>query len=244
MHSKAQQRAIGTIAAAVCLLIYFPVANASLSVHGEIVTCSDFISFDHALDRPGSLYFKGWTSKDFDNAESWVASCFAAPPSKADKEREGLLAQRRDLVASNGELARNDKAADEERAANAAEAANDEAVRRTQETERRTQADSERVQRAAYDQCARSDDYRRYLTGTRVLEAFDRAQAAHELLARQKQIEDQSEIVDKYEKRSAGEYLVDAQIELRQRWLAYKAAGGAAQSPTAIARPLRDPCEH
>ncbi len=243
-YSKGRNHVLATTFASLCLLGFFPAAHASMSVHGEIVTCKDFIGFDHALDRPESLYFRGWTSKDFDDAQRWVTSCFAAPPGNADKERERLLAARRQLFTGNGELASNDKAAEEQRAANQIEAANNDAALRTQEAEHRTQQDNERIQRAAYDQCARSDDYRRYLAGMRVLEAFDREQAARELLQRQKQIEDQSDIVDKYEKRSAGEYLVDAQIELRQRWLAYRAAGGAAQSPTAIARPLRNPCEH
>ncbi len=56
-------------------------------VRGENRTCRDLRTWISALDRPSSDYFKGWTGKDFDDAEAWVTACTGVPPSTPDQTR-------------------------------------------------------------------------------------------------------------------------------------------------------------
>src|SRR6266704_2400151 len=90
------------------LFLAQPAAHSATLVRGENRTCRDFADIDYALDHPGSQYFKGWTSEDFDAAETWVASCVGSPATAQDKQRQALLAESRRSFEARGDVKAND----------------------------------------------------------------------------------------------------------------------------------------
>lgn len=205
-------------------------AHASTLVCGENRTCRDYADLDYALDHPNSLYFKGWTTTDFDAAQSWVESCAASPPSRQDQERQSLLLQRRASLESRGEIQRNTEAIQSMRdnelrdqQSQEAELRAQEAARQAEEAKAKRQAQlsiesrrqAERIaKQAAYDECLRTQAYQRYVAGTHAVNALDRAVQAQQSLEHEKQVEDVSETTDLYAKHFAGESLVTSQEDV------------------------------
>jgi hypothetical protein len=227
-------------------LIQLSTAHGSTLVRGENRTCRDFADLDYALDHPSSAYFKGWTSKDFDAAQEWVASCFASPPSHGDTERQSLLVQRRAALEARGEIQRNDEIINNMREAELREQRTKEAELASQEAARRAEEEKaladRKARQAARDECLSSNSYQRYLAETHILEALGRESAAQGALARERRVEEVSDTTNLYTKHNAGESLVAAQDDLQKWWAAYRRYGGEAKTPESISLSVRNPC--
>ena len=175
-----------TLLAAVCALLTQPSTGyASTLLRGENRTCRDYADLDYALDHPDSLYFKGWSSEDFDAARTWIESCFATPPTSQDKERQSLLAHRRAALEARGEVLRNDEIVKNMRETELQDQRTNEAQIRAEETARRAgevkelanskakQAADAKVQ-AAREECLRSFAYQKYMSASHIVSALDR----------------------------------------------------------------------
>ena len=259
------------LAAACFLLMQLSTADASTFLRGENRTCHDFADLDYALDHPNSAYFKGWTTMDFDAAQEWVVSCFASPPTKGDRDRQSLLAQRRVSLANSRETQQNDKKMKEfrdaeiqaqqdrdaelkaEESARRAEEVKEDARRRADAAKDLTRANAEEVQRRAWEtdrrikeqahnECLRSDRHQRYEAETRIVDALNRESGAQKALDRERRVEEASDTTNLYTKRSAGESLIAAQDDLDKWWIVYQQHGGDAKSPHALSRSIANPC--
>jgi hypothetical protein len=246
-------------------------ADASTLLRGENRTCHDFADLDYALDHPNSAYFKGWTTMDFDAAQDWVDSCFASPPTKGDRDRQSLLAQRRVSLANRGEIQQNDKKMKEfrdaeiqaqqdrdaelkaeesarrveeakEDARRRAEAAKDLARANAEEVQRRARETDRRIKEQAHNECLRSDRYRRHEAETRIIDALNRESDAQKALDRERRVEEASGTTSLSTKHSAGESLVSAQDDVTKWWTVYLQHGGDAKNPQALSRSIGDPC--
>jgi hypothetical protein len=264
-------RRILCLATACASLMQLSIAPAATALRGEIRTCRDYADLDYALDHPNSSYFKGWTSKDFDAAETWVSSCFASPPTKEDLTRQSLLAQRRAALEGRGEIQGNEdlirqmqerelqdqreqeaqvKAAAAERAAEEAKERAEEAkVLAAQRAEQARQHAAEakeladrKAKQAAHDECLRSSAYQRYAAQVHILNSLDQESRAQQALDHEKRVEDASGTINLYAKRIAGESLVSAQDDLNKWWAEYQRYGGDAKSPASVPRSSGDPC--
>jgi hypothetical protein len=251
--------------------MYVSTTPAATSLRGEIRTCRDYADLDYALDHPSSAYFKGWTSKDFDAAQTWVSSCFASPPTKADLTRQSLLAKRRAAIESRGEIQGNDEIirqmqerelrnqTDREAQIQAAEAARAAAEANEHAQEAREAADreakesalraaqaKERAERnakqAAHDECIRSSPYQRYAAQAHILDALDRETKAQHDLDHEKRVEEASDITNLYAKRIAGESLITAQDDVSKWWAVYQQYGGDDKTAQSIPRSNDNPC--
>lgn len=243
-----------SLLAAVCfLLMQLSAAHGSTLLRGENRTCRDFADLDYALDHPSSAYFKGWRTEDFDAAQAWVESCFASPPTKGDKERQSLLAQRRVSMAGRGEIRRNDESMKQFRDAEIQDQQNQEAKLKADESARsaeqsrydaRRQAEESdrKAKQQAHEDCLHSDIYQRYMAGTRIVEALDRESQAQQTLARERRVEEASGTTNLYAKHSAGESLVAAQDDLTKWWTIYQQYGGDAKNLRALSRSIGSPC--
>lgn len=250
---RSRKRACSVLGAA-CMTMLVSSSNAATLVRGQLRTCHDFADLDAALDHPNSLYFKGWTSADFDAAQSWITSCVTTSPTDLEKARDSQLAQRRQRLDSSGEIQRNELAikshreeelreeADKERELKAAEAERqtDEARRRAADA-RKTAA--EQISRSAHEACLRSTAYLRFVAQTHVVEALSRESAAQAMLQHERRVEQLSETENLTARRQAGESIVAAQDDLAKWWAAYVRSGGAAGTPQAVSGPLSNPCE-
>jgi hypothetical protein len=244
---------------------------AATSLRGEIRTCRDYADLDYALDHPNSSYFKGWTSKDFDAAQTWVSSCFASPPTKEDLTRQSLLAERRSALESRGEIHGNDevirqmqerelreqterdaqiKAAEAARAAEEAkehaeearEIADREAKQAVLRAVEAKELADRKAKQATHDECLRSSPYQRYAAQAHILDALDRESKAQQALDHEKRVEEASDTSNLYAKRIAGESLVTAQDDLSKWWTVYQQYGGDAKTPQSVPRSNENPC--
>ncbi|MGO9932871.1 MAG: hypothetical protein ACLPV8_13810 [Steroidobacteraceae bacterium] len=215
---------------------------------------------DYALDHPNSLYFKGWTSEDFDAAQMWVASCFASPPTNEDKDRQSLLAQRRAAMETRGEIQRNDEILkamhaaelqdqrnkDAQEAARRAEEAKELADSKAAQSARRAEEAKElavrKAKQAAHDECLQSYSYHRYVAETHILEALDRESNAQRSLDHERRVEEVSGTTNLSAKHNAGESLVAAQDDLNKWWTVYHQYGGDAETPRSVPRSIENPC--
>lgn len=233
---------LGLLAASCFLMMQLSTVHASTLLRGENRTCHDFADLDYALDHPGSAYFKGWTTTDFDAAQSWVESCLQSPPTKGDLQRQSLLTQRRAAIEARGDVRRNDESAQQFHDQEVRDQQeNDENLKAQALAQRAQDADS-RARQQAHDECLRSDAYQRYVAGIRVLEALDRESQAQQALDHEKRVEAASDTTNLYTKRNAGESLVAAQDDLNKAWSLYQRYGGSAKDPHALPRTIGDPC--
>jgi hypothetical protein len=245
------------------VLLLVGAANSSTLVRGENRSCRDFADLDYALDHPGSQYFRGWTSEDFDASEIWVTSCFAAPPLAQDVQRQSLLAERRWSLVARGDVKANDEALNALHAKELREQEEQEQARaaaeRAQENWRRAEEARELAQlkarevlaaresaaraatQAAHKECLRSAGYRRYVAGSQVIEALARQSEAERALSHEKRVEEVSETTNLFAKHQAGEALVSAQDAVSKWFAEYRQNGGDAKIPTGIS-PTESPC--
>lgn len=233
---------LGLLAAGFLFLMQLSTAAASTLLRGENRTCRDFADLDYALDHPGSLYFKGWRTEDFDAAQAWVEGCLSAPPTKGDLQRQSLLAQSRTAMEGRGEIRRNDESAKQFHDEEVREQQENDANLKVQESARRADEADRRAKQQAHEQCLRSDAYQRYVAGIRVLEALDRESQAQQALDHEKRVEAASGTTNLYTKRNAGESLVAAQEDLAKSWSLYQRYGGSAKNPHALSRSMGNPC--
>jgi hypothetical protein len=265
-------RQLSRLAAGFVLLMQFVSASGSTLVRRENRTCHDYADLDSALDHPSSSYFRGWTTEDFDAAQSWIASCVASPPTEGDKRRIALLAQRRQTLEAAGEVRRNDKAlmdvreaqirdqqereaqlrAQEEarRAKEAQRLAKQgvlEVQRRSEEAKRRADEARERAEfaakREARARCLQTDFYQRYAAERHVVEALEQKSRSQQVLEHEERVEELSGTTNLYTKHSAAEFVVSADDDLNKWWAEYRQYGGDASTPQAISRMTKDPCQ-
>ncbi|HUN76545.1 MAG TPA: hypothetical protein VMU40_18675 [Steroidobacteraceae bacterium] len=236
------------------VLLSMTLSHGSTLVRGENRTCHDFADLDYALDHPSSDYFRGWTSSDFDAAQSWVSSCAAAPPSVADAERLRLLNERRRSLEASGILSANDRAIQamletqqreqQEEAATQAKQAQAQAAAQAEGERKQRALEAEReAKQATYQNCIHSAPYQRYLAANYVFEALQRQSRAQAILDHEKRVEDISGTVDLSAKHDAAESLVSAQEEVGRWWAVYRQYGGEASAPRSLP-PLVDPCSN
>jgi hypothetical protein len=252
------------------LFLAQPAAHSATLVRGENRTCRDFADIDYALDHPGSQYFKGWTSEDFDAAETWVASCVGSPATAQDKQRRALLAESRRSFEVRGEVKANDDALkalharelreqeERERARVAAEQVRAEAERaqevargaeerqeltqmKTREAVAAQQSANRATMQAAHEECLRSTGYHRYVAGTKVIEALARQSEGQQALEHEKRVEEVSETTNLYAKHRAGEALVSAQDAVTKWFAEYRQYGGDANGPSSVSL-TANPC--
>jgi hypothetical protein len=250
-HMKLSLHILCAALAAFCTLAISSPAHSATMVRGENRTCRDFADLDFALDRPSSDYFKGWTGKDFDDAEAWVTACTGVPPSTPDQTRQSLLSQRRRVLAGTGETARNEQA----QAAAREETA---AVGTALEAELKAQAARDAANNTAADRtmgampgfatidsaarCEHTDAGQRFIAQMRVMEALDREAAAQDALDHEKRVEALSGVTNLAAQRNAAESLVAAQDEEHKWWRVYLVNGGSATNPQMLTRLRGDPC--
>jgi hypothetical protein len=255
--------ALSRVIAGWLLLLQFSAAYGATLVHGENRTCADYADLDSALGHPGSGYFQGWTSEDFDAAKSWIASCAASPSADGDRRRMALLAQRRQTLQAAGEIERNDKAMQDIRQAQLRDQLAMEADKRAAEearwseevgrlahqqapqsspqgdedTKRRADEARERedveTRRAAHNQCLHSDVYQRYWAGTHIVQAMDQKSKAQQALADTTHPDVQD---------SAVQSVARADDDIRKWWAVYRHYGGDAPDPEAASQNTKDPC--
>lgn len=246
-------RPLDLLTVACVWFVLLSTADASTLLRGENRTCRDFADLDYALDHPGSLYFKGWRTEDFDAAQAWVEGCFTSPPTTGDRERQSLLAQRRVAMEGRGEIQRNDQTVKQFRDAEAQDQRDQEAqleaeqsARLAQEAKGRAREKAEETDRKAkqqaHDECQHSVAYQKYAAGERVLRALDRESEAQQALDRERRVEEASGITNLYAKRNAGEALVAAQDDLNKWWTLYQQYGGDAKNPRNVPRSTGNPC--
>jgi hypothetical protein len=234
-----------TLAAGTMVLLTGQVAPAyaATSLRGQTLTCRDFVDLDFALDHPNSRYFEGWTTEDFDTAQTWAASCAASPPTQADQERQSLLAQRRQALQVSGETQHNDQRGKEQHEHDLREQREQEQREAVENAAAEQQRAEYAARRARYDECVHSRPYQRYQAELRVIEALNRQTEAQSILDREKRVEQVSGTTDLYAKHSSGEALVDAQQDLQRWWTAYRQSGGDAPNPQSLLRGSQNPCE-
>jgi hypothetical protein len=264
--------ALSRVIAGWLLLLQFSAAYGATQVHGENRTCADYADLDPALEHPGSGYFQGWTSEDFDAAVTWITSCAASPPSDGDRRRMALLAQRRQALQAAGELQRNDKALQDVRQDQLRDRIAMETDKRAAEEARwsegvshltkqqtlpgspqgsddaRLRADEERARdvmetrRTAHDQCLRSDVYQRYWAGTHVLQAMDQKSKAQQALDHEKEMVERSGTTHPDVQDSALQSVARADDDIKKWWAVYRQYGGDGPGPEAVPKNTSDPC--
>jgi len=235
-------RAVSLVFVASVCFIQSSTATGSTLLRGENRTCRDFADLDHALDHPGSLYFKGWRTEDFEAAQAWVEGCLTSPPTKGDTNRQALLTQRRASMESRGEIRRNDEDMKRFREGEIRDEREREAELKAEESVRRAEETDRKAKQQVRDECERSNAYQRYVAGTRVLEALDRESEAQQALERERRVESASGTTNLYTKRNAGEALVAAQDDLNKWWALFQHYGGDAKNPRAVPRSIGNPC--
>jgi hypothetical protein len=251
---------ISLIAVGWITLAQIPLAQGSTSLRGENRTCRDYADLDYALDHPTSAYFRGWSSSDFDAADTWVTACFGSPPTPQDIERKAKLAERRRIMDANGEIKRNDeilknvrqtdlevqreneaKTRDAENAQRSAEATQRTNYAAARAAEARRLADQKYIEHTL-QVCHQSTAYQIYFAATQIFLALDRQSRAQQLLEHEERVEGVSGTTNLLTKRMAGELLIGAQDDLNKWWATYQRYDTGIKNPESIPRTVADPC--
>ena len=235
-------RHLETLFSLAVMAVFVATAGASTLVHGQVRTCHDYADIDHALSISPGVFFRGWTSSDYDAARSWLESCTRTPADPVDTERLAQLANQRQAAEQSGDLARNDAALVRQRAAMKEQAAVEAAAQAQTPVPQHSPEAALVATETSHQVCMRSAAYERYIAQMHIVSGLQREFEAQKRLTRERRAGDGSGAVNPSVNYGAGQHIVSARDEVDEWWLVYKQSGGTEMRPTEVPQRPIDPC--
>jgi hypothetical protein len=206
------------------------------------VTCADIGTVDAALADPQSGYFYLWDEEDYRRAIQLSNSCSGPAWSYAKDHRATLLIVR-EQSGTRQEADRQNRQRAQQLVEESRQAQANESARQQEVNSRRESAQAAFNQaNEALAECRTTKRGELYEAATAIIADIESKATAQQAIARERRVGEVSGMVDKVALHDAGESIIEADEDMRERWAAYKKLGGTAKSPQAISRNLADPC--